>query len=46
MSEGSPVQIHVLKMIDLITRLGQLDFVINGEINQDFILQSLSDSFF
>ena len=45
MSEGSSVQTYVLKMIDLITRLGQLGFVMDGELNQDLILQSLPDSF-
>ena len=39
------MQTHVLKMIDLITRLGQLGFVMDGELNQDLILQSLPDSF-
>ena len=39
------MQTHVLKMIDLITRLGQLDFAIDGELRQDLILQSLSNSF-
>ena len=32
-------------VIDLITRLGQLDFVMDGELNQDLILQSLPESF-
>ena len=45
MTEGSPVQDHVLKVIDLITRLGQLGFVMDEELNQDLILQSLPDSF-
>ena len=45
MTEGSSVQDHVLKIIDLITRLGQLDFVMDGELSQDLILQSLSESF-
>ena len=39
------MQIHVLKMIDLITRLGQLGFTMDGELSQDLILQSLSDFF-
>ena len=30
---------------DLITRLGQLDFVMDGELSQDLILQSLSKLF-
>ena len=45
MSEGSSVQAHVLRMIDLITRLGQLGFFMDSELNQDLILQSLPDSF-
>ena len=45
MSDGSSVQVYVLKMIDLITRLGQLGFVMDGELSQDLILQSLSKSF-
>ena len=32
-------------MIDLITHLGQLGFAMDGGLNQDLILQSLSDSF-
>ena len=45
MSEGSLVQTHVLKMIDLIIRLGQLGFVMDSELSQDLILQSLPDFF-
>ena len=45
MTEGSSVQDHVLKVIDLITRLGQLGFVMDGELSQNLILQSLSKSF-
>ena len=45
MIEGTSVRDHVLMIIDLITRLGQLDFVIDGELNQDLILQSLPESF-
>ena len=33
MTEGTPVQDHVLKVIDLITRLGQLGFIMDGELN-------------
>ena len=33
MTEGTSVQMHVLKMIDLITRLGQLDFIMDGELS-------------
>ena len=36
--EGSSVQDHVLKVIDLITRLGQLSFVMDGKLSQDLIL--------
>ena len=39
------MQTHILKMIDLITRLGQLGFAMDGELSQDLILQSLPDSF-
>ena len=45
MTEGTSVQEHVLKVIDLITRLDQLGFVMDGELNQDLILQSLSESY-
>ena len=38
MTEGSSVQDHVLKVIDLITRLSQLGFVMDGELSQDLIL--------
>ena len=45
MSEGSSIQTHVLKMIDLIIWLGQLGFMMDSELSQDLILQSLLDSF-
>ena len=45
MIEGASVQNHVLMVIDLITRLGQLGFMMDGELNQDLILQSLPESF-
>ena len=45
MTEGTSVQDHVLMVIDLITRLSQLGFVMDGELNQDLILQSLLGSF-
>lgn len=45
MAEGTSVNDHVLKMINLIERLGQLGFVMDGELCQDLILQSLPDSF-
>ena len=38
MTEGTSVHDHVLMVIDLITRLGQLGFVMDGELNQDLIL--------
>ena len=43
--EGSSVQDHVLKIIDLITKLGQLGLVMDGELSQNLILQSLSELF-
>ncbi|KAL8109077.1 hypothetical protein AgCh_025245 [Apium graveolens] len=42
MFEGSSVNDHVLKMINLIERLGQLGFAMDGELSQDLVLQSLS----
>ena len=45
MSEGSSVNDHVLKMINLIERLGQLGFNMDGELSQDLVLQSLPGSF-
>ena len=33
MTEGTSIQEHVLKIIDLITRLGQLVFIMDGELN-------------
>ena len=33
MTEGTSVQMHVLKMTDLITHLGQLDFAMDGELS-------------
>ena len=38
MTEGTSLQMHILKMIDLITRLGQLDFGMDGELSQNLIL--------
>ena len=43
--EGTSVQDHILMIIDLITRLGQLNFMMDGEWNQNLILQSLQESF-
>ena len=45
MSEGSSVNDHVLKMINLIERLGQLGFAMDGELSQDLVLQSLLSLF-
>ncbi|KAL8109813.1 hypothetical protein AgCh_025782 [Apium graveolens] len=45
MSEGSSVNDHALKMINLIERLGQLGFAMDGELSQDLVLQSLPSSF-
>ena len=39
------MQNHVLKVTDLITRLSQLGFMMDGELSQDLILQSLSKLF-
>ena len=46
MTEDTSVQTYVLKMIDLITRLGWLDFAMDGELSQNLIRQSLPDFFF
>ncbi|KAL8132005.1 hypothetical protein AgCh_007768 [Apium graveolens] len=43
MSEGSSVNDHVLKMINLIERLEQLGFAMDGELSQDLVLQSLPE---
>ncbi|KAL8113818.1 hypothetical protein AgCh_020925 [Apium graveolens] len=45
MSKGSSVNDHVLKIINLIERLGQLGFSMDGELSQDLVLQSLPSSF-
>ncbi|KAL8156104.1 hypothetical protein AgCh_001263 [Apium graveolens] len=45
MSEGSSVNDHVLKMINLIEHLRQLGFAMDGELSQDLVLQSLPSSF-
>jgi hypothetical protein len=45
MKEGESVQIHVLKMIDSIERLGQLGFVMDHELSIDLVLQSLPPSY-
>ncbi|KAL8145008.1 hypothetical protein AgCh_003285 [Apium graveolens] len=45
MAEGTSVNDHVLKMINLIESLGQLGFAMDGELSQDLVLQSLPDSF-
>ena len=42
MIEGTSIQDHVLMIIDLITQLGQLRFMMDGELSQNLILQSLS----
>ncbi|KAL8098275.1 hypothetical protein AgCh_031152 [Apium graveolens] len=44
MSKGSSVNNHVFKMINLIERLGQLGFAMDGELSQDLVLQSLPSS--
>ncbi|KAL8104443.1 hypothetical protein AgCh_028601 [Apium graveolens] len=45
MSDGSSVNDHVLKMINLIERLGQLGFSMDEELSQDLVFQSLPSSF-
>ncbi|XP_021293401.1 uncharacterized protein LOC110423508 [Herrania umbratica] len=45
MAEGSSVRPHVLKMIGLIERLGQLGLVMDHELSIDFVLQPLLDNF-
>ena len=45
MVEGTSVQDHILMVINLISRLGQLGFVMDRELNQDLILQLLPESF-
>ncbi|XP_017980986.1 PREDICTED: uncharacterized protein LOC108663015 [Theobroma cacao] len=45
MAEGSSVRPHVLKMIRLIERLGQLGLVMDHELSIDLVPQSLLDSF-
>ncbi|XP_027166385.1 uncharacterized protein LOC113766388 [Coffea eugenioides] len=45
MTEGTSVTAHVLKMIDYTEKLGQLEFVMNHELNVDLILQSLPDAY-
>ena len=39
------MQDHILKVINLITRLSQLGFVMDGDLSQDLILQSLPKLF-
>ena len=45
MIEGTSIQDHNIIVINLIIRLGQLSFLMDGELSQDLILQSLSESF-
>ena len=45
MSEGISVLTHMLKIIGLITRLGQLDFAMDDKLSQNLILQSFSKFF-
>ncbi|XP_017979907.1 PREDICTED: uncharacterized protein LOC108662824 [Theobroma cacao] len=45
MAEGSSVRPHVLKMIGLVERLWQLGLVMDHELSEDLVLQSLTDSF-
>ena len=45
LTEGADVSVHVLKMINMIERLENLDFSMDANIQTDLILQSLPDSF-
>ncbi|KAM1965651.1 hypothetical protein ACFX15_045958 [Malus domestica] len=45
MVKGAPVHQHVLKMIGFIEQLENLGTPLDGELAQDFVLASLSDSF-
>ncbi|KAL4323348.1 hypothetical protein GQ457_11G020680 [Hibiscus cannabinus] len=45
MSEGSPVGVHVIKMMGYIQTLEKLGFALNDELAIDVVLQSLPDSF-
>ncbi|XP_021298772.1 uncharacterized protein LOC110427542 [Herrania umbratica] len=45
MAECSSIRPHVLKMIELIERLGQLGLAMDHELSIDLVLQSLLDSF-
>ena len=38
MIDGTSVQDHVLKVIDLITRLDQLSFMMDGKLSKNLIL--------
>ncbi|WRX16506.1 zinc finger protein [Theobroma cacao] len=44
-AEGSSIRPHVLKMIGLIKRLGQLGLAMDHELSIDLVVQSLLDSF-
>ncbi|XP_021293402.1 uncharacterized protein LOC110423509 [Herrania umbratica] len=45
MAKGSSVRPHVLKIVGLIKRLGQLGLAMDHELSIDLVLQSLRDSF-
>ena len=45
MTEGTPVQNHVLKMIEWIEKLTGLGMVLEDNLCVDIVLQSLPDSF-
>ena len=45
MTEGTPVQNHVLKMIEWIEKLTGLGMVLEDNLCVDIVLQSLSDFF-
>ena len=45
LTEGVDVSVHVLKIINMIERLENLDFSMDANLQTDLILQSLPDSF-
>ncbi|XP_052490622.1 uncharacterized protein LOC128042979 [Gossypium raimondii] len=45
LAEGSPVGLHVLKMIGYIESMSKFGFPLSQELATDVILQSLSDSY-
>ena len=45
MDEGSSVNTHILKMINLIKKVGCLGFVMDHDLSIDLVLQSLLESY-